>query len=315
MEEPLTIEEVCSFTLQSYMKFLGQLKKIYKIIPFCELPQEPPYIILRHDVDVSPLAALKMAWIEHGLGIRSTYFVLFTSEFYNMFDRENIHLIRAISKLGHEIGLHYDPTHLRVNGLKPIEILKMQIRVLESITGKNIRTIVRHGPWSDRDPFAAIKGYINADHPYYLGDLGIHDSLKIWTPLNGLIKLFKERPNRVQILIHPENWTESSINRESTLEQFFKEIYEKYNRLEEEVRKTWLNYHDVFEYNRLMPVLKNSKLCLSRQKPSNEGFIKSLTQNIKYYKKYFTWCFNNSKIGWQINTILENLRKKTTSYE
>lgn len=94
-----------------------------------------------------------MARIEHDLRIRSIYFILFTSVFYNIFDRENIRIIRAISKLGHEIGLHYDPTHLRVNGLKPIEILKMQIKVLESIMGKTIKTIVRHGPWSDRDPF------------------------------------------------------------------------------------------------------------------------------------------------------------------
>lgn len=296
------------------MKLLTQLKKIYKIIPFHELPQQPPYIILRHDVDVSPSAALKTAQIEHNLGVRSTYFILFTSEFYNIYDKENIRIIRTISKLGHEIGLHYDPTHFKINGLKPIEILRMQVKVLEALTGKIVKTIVRHGPWTDRDPFAAIKGYINADHPYYLGDLGIHDSLKVWAPPDGLIRLFEERPNRVQILIHPENWTEKNIDRELTLRRLFEEVYKKYRCLEEEKRKTWLNHCDVLEYNRLASVLKNNKLYTKpKEQLTGRDFPTNLTKNIKYYKKYCIWYLINSKIGWQIHTILENFRKTLKS--
>lgn len=138
--------------------------------------------------------------------------------------------------------------------------------------------------------------------------------LKVWTPPDGLIKLFEERPNRVQILVHPENWTLYNVNRESTLRHFFEEIYNKYRRLEEEKRKAWLNCCDVLEYNRLIGVLKNYKLHIKpKEQPASRDFLTNLVKNIKYYKKYCFWYLINSEIGWQIHTILENLRKTLKS--
>jgi len=62
-----------------YIKFLKILKQKYKIVPFCEVSKEDDsFLILRHDVDASLEAALKMARVEKNLGIRSTYFVLFS---------------------------------------------------------------------------------------------------------------------------------------------------------------------------------------------------------------------------------------------
>jgi hypothetical protein len=185
----------------------------------------------------------------------------------------------------------------------------MQIKVLESITGKSIKSIVRHGPWTDRDPFAAIKGYINADHPYYLGDLGIHDSLKIWTPPDGLVKLFEEQPKRVQILIHPENWTETNVNRELTLRRLFSEIYNKYRHLKEEIGKTWFNCRDVLDYYHLADVLKNKRLDIKKNRNTVRNFLKNFMNNLKYYKKCCDWYLINSKKGWQIHLVLEDLRK------
>ena len=39
---------------------------------------------------------------------RSTYFVLLSSDFYNVFSRKGRLLMRRISSMGHEIGLHFD---------------------------------------------------------------------------------------------------------------------------------------------------------------------------------------------------------------
>jgi hypothetical protein len=215
-----TFQELEAFTLASYANLLRYLSEIYKIVPFCEIPQrDVPYLILRHDVDVSLTAALKMAHIERDLGIRSTYFVSFSSRFYNVLEGNNVHILKQISRLGYEIGLHYHPSQYRSYGRNMNETLKIQIRLLEHLLGKKVYSIARHGPW-DRDPFAASKGYINANHPRLRRDLFIHDSCRAWSPLQGLFTLLNDPPRRVQLLTHPENWQEDKIDREALLERF-----------------------------------------------------------------------------------------------
>ena len=61
-----------------------------------------PLIILRHDIDFLPQNALRMAQLEHELGIRGTYFFRIIPK---VFDEK---IIREIAGLGHEIGYHYE---------------------------------------------------------------------------------------------------------------------------------------------------------------------------------------------------------------
>ena len=64
MEAP-TFSELQNFTLNYYMKLLKYLAGNYRIIPFCDVRYEDtPYLILRHDIDVSLSAALTMAEME-----------------------------------------------------------------------------------------------------------------------------------------------------------------------------------------------------------------------------------------------------------
>ena len=62
--------------------------------------------ILRHDIDVNVNFALKMAQLEFDLGIRSTYFFMFRSPFYNLSSRYSQDCVEKIIDLGHEIALH-----------------------------------------------------------------------------------------------------------------------------------------------------------------------------------------------------------------
>lgn len=77
---------------------------------------------LRHDVDSNLNHAIKIAKIEHALGVKSTYFVLHTAKYFyeNILENTlNKNLIKKLqylqNDLGHEIGLHTD--------LMPIEII------------------------------------------------------------------------------------------------------------------------------------------------------------------------------------------------
>ena len=64
------------------------------------------FVILRHDVDAKPENSLKTAQIEHAIGAKATYYFRIGKE------SNNPSIIKAISKLGHEIGYHYEDLSL-----------------------------------------------------------------------------------------------------------------------------------------------------------------------------------------------------------
>jgi len=59
-------------------------------------------IILRHDVDARPENSLRLARLEHVLGIHGTYYFRIIP---SVFDKD---IIREIAGMGHEIGYHYE---------------------------------------------------------------------------------------------------------------------------------------------------------------------------------------------------------------
>jgi hypothetical protein len=59
------------------------------------------FIVLRHDIDRRPGNALRMAKLEHELGIQSTYYFRFPYTF-------KPDIIGKIHDLGHEVGYHYE---------------------------------------------------------------------------------------------------------------------------------------------------------------------------------------------------------------
>ncbi len=68
---------------------------------YIQNPKEK-FVVLRHDVDKLPANSLKTAKIEHGLGIKGSYYFRIVPENYNEY------IIRQIADLGHEIGYHYE---------------------------------------------------------------------------------------------------------------------------------------------------------------------------------------------------------------
>ena len=62
----------------------------------------------RHDVDISLKKAVEMAEFESKNNIKSTYYILLSSPYYNALEAENLQRIRTLRELGMGIGLHYD---------------------------------------------------------------------------------------------------------------------------------------------------------------------------------------------------------------
>ena len=63
-------------------------------------------MLLRHDVDLSLDAALRMAEVEAAAGAQATYFLMTGSVFYNLASHEGERAIARLRELGHRVGLH-----------------------------------------------------------------------------------------------------------------------------------------------------------------------------------------------------------------
>ena len=105
---------ITELTLSSYQLLLESTLTRYPCLGFevLDAPPAPParFAIIRHDIDMSPTQALALARIEANLGVRATYTILLTGDFYSPFEFANRQLLRQISDLGHDLGLHFDAT-------------------------------------------------------------------------------------------------------------------------------------------------------------------------------------------------------------
>lgn len=94
------------FTLKSYRSLIEAFRNAgYRFQTFEEMisaPMEGKTVVMRHDVDELAWNALKIAQLEHGLGVKATYY-------FRVVKQSNVpEVIREIARMGHEIGYHYE---------------------------------------------------------------------------------------------------------------------------------------------------------------------------------------------------------------
>jgi hypothetical protein len=96
----------CEFSLEHYRELLEAAKAGgYRFAGFDEPPQAGD-LLLRHDVDLSLDAAVKMAEIEAAAGAWSTWFLMTRSVFYNLDSSEGKRAIARLHELGGRIAHH-----------------------------------------------------------------------------------------------------------------------------------------------------------------------------------------------------------------
>lgn len=237
----MNIEELSRFTYPVYIKFLNILNTKYTVIPCSQAADtHPPYLILRHDVDGSLESALRMAKIDHDLGIKSTYTVLFSHKLYNIFEKDSFNVLQKILMLGHEIGVHYDVETLITYGCDPELLLREQVWMLANMLGEEDIVVTRHKDNITKtpDPLKDTVGFINTDSPD-LFDLKISDGYRFWGN-TWVEKLLSFKYDKVQLLVHPCLWTEAEVSRKQCLQILFDRAQVRNN----EYRKKWLGVWD-----------------------------------------------------------------------
>jgi hypothetical protein len=96
----------CRFDLEHYAEILEAGKAGgYRFAFFADAPERGD-IYLRHDIDLSLDAALRMAELEAEHDVSATYLLMTKSVFYNLASSEGVDAISRLRELGHAVGLH-----------------------------------------------------------------------------------------------------------------------------------------------------------------------------------------------------------------
>ncbi|MBL7915295.1 MAG: hypothetical protein JNL49_09655 [Bacteroidia bacterium] len=191
-------------------------KSKYNFSQFTESQIADGSILWRHDVDYSPQSALKLAEIESQEGIKSTFFVLFHSEFYNLLEKVNIDCFKNISKLGHEIGLHFDASFFNVQDITSLEkYLNIESTFLGEILNEKIKAFSFHNPFEfelgcNENTYA---GLINTYAKRFHKEIGYcSDSNGYWRHKRLEDVLTEGEFRSLQVLTHPEWWQDEILS-------------------------------------------------------------------------------------------------------
>jgi hypothetical protein len=230
------------FNLDYYKNFLKSAKRKYEIVLFGNEIETSPCLILRHDLDLSISAALKIAKIENELGIKSTFFLLLHSPFYNLLDLETFQNVQEIISLGHQIGLHFDSHFYKI---KNEEDLDEKLQLEAGFLGKlfNIKINVFSFHITNEFTLSCRKkkygGLINSYSEYYFEEFDYcSDSYGIWREKELLPFVQETESKRIQILTHPEWWVHApGLSPEQRIQNIIIEINHK---LKVEAKKNYI---------------------------------------------------------------------------
>lgn len=202
------------FTEESYIKLLKLAKQFYKFVSYNDDLDDDNIVLWRHDVDFSVHRGLRLAEIENSLGVHSTFFLLLSSSSYNLFEKNIRERVKKIIDLGHNIGLHFDPSLYSKDDF--YDKLAWEKRILEEMFEVEVKCFSFHNPdvggCLSIDAMR-IAGMVNAYSGY------LKNNFKYCSDSNGYwrfdsiesILLKDGKYPRLQILTHPEWWTQEAI--------------------------------------------------------------------------------------------------------
>ncbi|MHB8693419.1 MAG: polysaccharide deacetylase family protein [Solirubrobacteraceae bacterium] len=204
--------DFADFTEASYRELLRAARRRFRF-EFFGTACDEPHVIWRHDVDFSVHRSASLARIEQEEGVVSTYFFLFHSSFYNLFERSVADLAREIAGRGHRVGLHFDSGFYdRIDSITDLaEKLNHEAGLLGDLLRAPVEAFAYHNPGSVHDDLAfdgdVIAGLANAygrtlrERYAY-----VSDSNGYWRFQRLLDLLVEGSDDRLQVVTHPAWW-------------------------------------------------------------------------------------------------------------
>jgi hypothetical protein len=205
------------FTFGHYRQILESgLESGYRFIAFEDLAgardTEPYLCLLRHDCEGDLVTALRLGEMEKELGIISTYFVQLRSPLYNVLSRPQGRFVRALLDLGHRLGLHFDErSHDHASPAEIADLVDVERAMLGDEFGVPVEVVSFHQPSArvleNQIKVRCLNTYDRSD----MRNLGyLSDSNWKWR--EDPIEAFRSRTHHhLQLLLHPECWTDISM--------------------------------------------------------------------------------------------------------
>ena len=177
----------CEFSLGHYRELLEAARAGGYAFAFFEGEPQDGDLLLRHDVDLSLDAALRLAELEADADARATYFLMTESVFYNLASDEGEHALARLRELGHRVGLHAVYPHARLDDrFEPVVA------------------------WHNPDPeymTAPVEGALNVmSEPWFAPATYRSDSNQHWRSGCPHGELRSGAFPWLQLLTHPEIW-------------------------------------------------------------------------------------------------------------
>jgi len=210
-----------SYDYDWYRSFLNRCREAgFHFRQFDERATEGA-VFLRHDVDWSPRRALAKAEIEAETDVVATYFFLVTSPFYNALEEDVVEIVHEISRLGHDVGLHFaSQAHFEDEpaGNLLVEQIEIDRSILASRVDGLTKTVAFHNPpeWVLNRVF---DGLTHTYEPWFFSEITYRsDSLGRWRDDPPFPDGFGEFES-IQVLTHPAFWGESDRSPRERIEE------------------------------------------------------------------------------------------------
>lgn len=225
------------FTYQAYADLINTLRDCgYSICNYHNYEKKKKCVILRHDIDSSIEAALRLGEVEETLHVSSTYFLLLTSNFYNPASKTSRDQLKKLQNMGHEIGLHFDEVAYD-NAEDAIEKIQREAAVLSDILETPITTVSMHRPSKTTlEANYEIPGMVNSYGQTFFHDFKyLSDSRRRWRePVMDIIR--SGEYNRLHILTHAFWYHEDEESIETTAGNFIRlAVGERYDQMMENI--------------------------------------------------------------------------------
>lgn len=228
------------FTYDAYKNMILKLKENnYEIVDYKNYEKKDKVVILRHDIDTSLEKALEMAKLENELNVSAIYFVLLSTDFYNVASKKSIEIIKKIINLGGIIGLHFDEQKYQVETKEDlIKYVKYEADILSKIIGEKIKIVSMHRPSKKfLEMNLEIPEMINSYQKEFFKNFKyISDSRMNWREdIEEIIS--GNEYEKLHILTHPFWYEEKENTMKNKLERFLENsIINRYNTLNDNFR-------------------------------------------------------------------------------
>jgi len=197
-------------SLPAYLDLVRELRDLgYAIVDYEDAKTDRRNLILRHDVDMCLRRALSMAEEEARISARAHYFILLDTEMYNIRSKKAQDVLRAIRDLGHELGLHFDPSVVPEGDIDGLQrSVGRDCAALEQILESPVKTVTFHRPakWLLGYP-DELGGRLHGYMPRFFSDMGYcSDSEGRFRFQHPLQHPAVEAGGALQLVIHPIWW-------------------------------------------------------------------------------------------------------------